>query len=121
MLRFGVQPDWETLLDIDVFMQLSGDEERTLAVREMFREWLGRYPSPREVIWHYRRWLRAEVRTALDNERRERLAGPDAPTTKQIAGPQAVMDVLPDREIHEETVVQQWARREAAKPWFEQD
>jgi hypothetical protein len=121
MLRFGVQPDWETLLDIDVFMQLSGDEDRTLAVREMFREWLGRYPSPREVIWHYRRWLRVEVRTALDTERRERLTGPDATATKQIAGPQTVMDILPDRQIHEETVVQQWTRREAAKPWFEQD
>lgn len=121
MLRFGVQPDWETLLDIDVFMQLSGDEERTLAVREMFREWLGRYPSPREVIWHYRRWLRAEVRTALDEEHRERLAAPDAMVAKRIEGPQTAMDVLPDREIHQETVVQQWTRREGAKPWFEQD
>jgi hypothetical protein len=87
MLRFGVQPDWETLLDVDVFMQLSGDEERALAVREMFREWLGRYPTPREVIWHYRRWLRAEVRTVIGRENMARLEEPDVSDAKRIEAP----------------------------------
>ena len=125
MLRFGVQPDHETMLDIDVFMQLSGDEERTLAVREMFREWLGRYPTPREVAWHYRRWLRAEVRAILGpQEERLRLTGPNAPVVRLIEAPSKkynVRDVLPGVEPQHETVVEQWERREKAKPWFEMD
>jgi hypothetical protein len=118
MLRFGVKPDWETLLDVDIFMQLSGDEERTLAVREMFREWLGRYPTPREVIWHYRRWLRAEVRTVSDTQAKMRLADPETRPVKQIAEPK-VEDVLSDVETYHETVLEQYLRRERSKPWFE--
>jgi hypothetical protein len=124
MLRFGVIPDHETLLDIDVFMQLSGDEERTLAVREMFREWLGRYPTPREVIWHYRRWLRAEVRAALaSRDEKLRLNGPDAPVIRMIEAPRSKFskDVLPEHNLLHETVIEQWERREKSKAWFERD
>ena len=120
MLRFGVMPDWETLLDIDLFMQLSGDVKRTLAVREMFREWLGRYPTPREVIWHYRKWLRAEVRMVVEQEKL-RLASPENQVAKQIEGPRSLRR-CPDAETHHhETVVEQWLRREKEKPWFERD
>jgi hypothetical protein len=132
MVRFGVQPDWEILLDIDVFMQLSGDEERTLAVREMFREWLNVYPSPRDVLWHYRKWLRAEVETAiLERDRTqprlrapEEASGPTSETdliTQDGQVLKSIDDVLPDVEVHDETVVEQWIRRERAKPWFERD
>ena len=120
MLRFGVIPDWDTLLDIDLFMQLSRDVERTVAVREMFREWLGRYPTPGEVIWHYRRWLRAEVRMAVEQER-AKLAAPETPVAKQIEAPQTVADIRPNTEVRQETVVEQWLRREREKPWFERD
>jgi hypothetical protein len=119
MMRFGVIPDWDTLLDIDLFMQLSRDVKRTVAVREMFREWLGRYPTPREVIWHYRRWLRAEVRMAV--EERAKLEAPETAVAKQIEAPRTVADIRPDAEVRQETVVEQWLRREREKPWFERD
>jgi hypothetical protein len=118
MLRFGVQPDWETLLDIDLFMQLSGDMERTLAVREMFREWLGRYPTPREVIWHYRKWLRAELTMAAESQERAKLEAPKTIVGTKIEAAPGVQDV---QEVRTETVVEQWLRREQAKPWFERD
>jgi hypothetical protein len=123
MVRLGVQPDWETLLDVDMYMQLSGDEDRTLAVREMFREWLGRYPSPREVISHYRKRLRREIQLSKDREIQllERLEEPEAAVAQQIEGPRSTGDVLPEVEIRMETVVEQWDRREKAKPWFERD
>ena len=119
MVRFGVQPDWETLLDLEIFMQLSGEIERTTAVRQMFREWLGQYPTPREVIWHHRKWLRTEVRAALETEERAGLIGPGEPALRQIEPPKWRSDMLPDSEVHEETVVEKWMRREREKPWFE--
>ena len=103
MVRFGVQPDWETLLDVDMYMQFSGDEERTLAVREMFREWLGRYPSPREVISHYRKRLRREIQISKDREIQmlEKLEEPEAAVAQQIEGPRSTGDVLPEVEIQD--------------------
>jgi hypothetical protein len=122
MLRFGVIPDWETLLDIDLFIQLSGDVKRTIAVREMFREWLGRYPTPREVIWHYRKWLRTELKEAGGLHRKIELEGSHARIiAKQIEAPQSPGIIRQDGEVHHETVVDQWLRREKAKPWFERD
>lgn len=121
MLRFGVVPDWESLLDVDLYIQLSGDEKRTLAVREMFREWLGRYPTPREVIWHYRRWLRADVKNGVQMQEAARLEYSNTPITKQIEAPRTSRSINPGVEARQETVVDQWLRREESKPWFERD
>jgi hypothetical protein len=121
MLRFGVIPDWETLLDVDLFMQMSGDVKRTLAVKEMFREWLGRYPTPREVIWHYRKWLRSELKETGELQKMTELEGPEKPVAKQIEAPKTAAMIRQDVEVHQETVVNQWMRRERAKPWFERD
>ena len=117
-MRFRFIPDWETLLDIDLFIQLSGDVKGTLAVSEMF-EWLGRYPTPREVIWHYIKWLRAEVRMVVEQEKL-RLPGPENQVARQIGEPRS-LGVHPDAETCHETVVEQWLQREKAKPWFEKE
>lgn len=124
MLRFGVVPDWETLLDIDMYLQASRDTERTMAVREMFREWLGQYPGPREVQLNKRRIARANAKNKVETEQTRLALGDhkaNADGTKQIEAPQSIGDILPDIEVRHETVVDQWQRRIRAKPWFEQD
>ena len=119
MLRFGVKPNWEGLLDLDVFMQLSRDEERTLAVREMFKDWLGKYPSAGEVICHYRRWLRAETRWALHIQNQGQLDSRED-AIEQIEAPKSGEEEVKTNIFHE-TVVERYLRREQAKPWFERD
>ena len=124
MLRFGVIPDWVTLLDIDMYLQASGDTERTMAVREMFREWLGQYPSPREVYLHSRRITRADAKNKVEAEQTRLALGDreaNADGRKQIEAPRPIGDTLPDIEVRHETVVDQWQRRIRAKPWFEQE
>jgi len=122
MVRFGVRPDWELLLDLEMYMQQSGDEERTLAVREMFREWLDSYPSPGEVIWHHRKLQRRFLKSKQEADRARLEAAEEVP---EIEGPGESTEVkLVETESQElevvgETVVDQWIRRERAKPWFE--
>jgi hypothetical protein len=131
MLRFGVEPSWECMLDVDLFMQLSGDHERTKAVRKMFQEWVGNYPRPKEVLAHYRRWLRTEITLqlttrpsephVLEDPNAQTLANADTPVAESIEVPTRTGDLLAEPEIHTETVVEKWLRQEREKPWFERD
>ena len=99
-------------------MQLSGDVERTLAVREMFKEWMGRYPTPREVIWHYRKSVRTEMKT---RDERIMLEAPVPHEDKPADAVRSGDAVEPEAEVRHETVVERWFRRERAKPWFERN
>lgn len=140
MVRFGVQPDWGTLLDLDVFMQLSRDPERTLAVREMFREWLGEYPSVGQVMTYYRSYLRTEadrLASSLDaieapkpdtvqenfpdfkTRVRSLATSTQMDGTGQIEAPEVIEGEKRLGEESNETVVGSWLRRQRAVPWFE--
>ena len=141
MVRFGVQPDWGTLLDLDVFMQLARDPERTLAVREMFREWLGEYPSVGEVMTYYRSYLRTEAEKLSSSL--DAIEGPKPDAAQEVyprfktrvkslaANTQkgSIPLIGTREEIREgekrlgeeenETVVGSWLRRQRELPWFE--
>ena len=112
LLRFGVIPHWETLLDIDLFMQLAKDETRTTTTREMLREWLKVYPTPREVHLHYRNKYGRPLVKEREQEMYENLPlfnTPDYVPKFLEAPPKHVPP----------TVIDEWLSREGAKPWFE--
>jgi hypothetical protein len=111
LVRFGVIPHWETLLDIDLFMQLAQDETRTITTREMLKEWLKVYPTPREVYAHYRKRYGRPLMKQREEEMYELpLFNTPDHVPKLLEAP--TMEIAP-------TVVDEWLSREGAKPWFE--